>query len=479
MILLGIALSGATFWLSYKKAAYDVAYQNQAYLLKTKTDVEKALRTYTRFINLTVFRLGRAKPKTFPSILASTRHYKVDPFPTIEKMTFEAKKMTPKEIISLANGRFQEKHIVYDARQKPLGTLTVVFLLQALLKNMDSQNVFSIKSKGSQYHLSFELPDFPYVFVLTPTPFSIWSYALASPFYLLVVFSLGTTCLLTGGLIGIVATQNFLKKARHIHKNLTKHLSLLQSQHETSHRELQNALSLVTLHEEAAFKKQELTEKIQHCLREMAHKVYAIHEVLYKLLSQDFESPAIIQDIRILIQENNLILKQLVRGHPIGSPSETLDVRMLLTSMQTIFQPEIVSKNTNIHINAKPEVLLYANKLALEIVLYNIFVHLIDRLTQDNTLEIAFYEDEKKGFHINYYDDGYVMRHKKGSVREKEDYSLLQLTQEGLSDFTRHLGWKIEWTQEKKGTNGIKFFIPLPMPQTEKIIRLADFKEGL
>ncbi|HQS93748.1 MAG TPA: hypothetical protein PK010_03745, partial [Alphaproteobacteria bacterium] len=301
LILLGLALSGAAFCLSYKKSAYDMKCQNQAYLFKTKTDVEKALRTYTRFINLTVFRLGRAKPKTFPSILAASRHWKADSFPTIEKMTFEAKEKGSKEIIDLGNGRFKEKQIVYNARQKPLGTLTVIFSLQALLKNMDSQNVFSIKSKGSQYPLSFKLPDFPYVFVWEPAPFSIWRYALASPFYLFVVFFLGTTCLLVGGLTGITVTQNLLKKARHIHKNLTKQLNLLQSQYETSHSKIQNALSLVTLNEEAAFRKQELMEKIQDCLREMANKVYAIHEVLYKLLSQDFESPAIIQDIRILI----------------------------------------------------------------------------------------------------------------------------------------------------------------------------------
>ena len=443
-IFLGLALSGTAFWLSYEKAAYDVECQNQAYLLKTKTDVEKALSTYNRFINLTVFRLGRAKSHIFPSLLASTRHWKSDSFPIIEKMTFEAKKMDAKEIIFLENGRFQEKQIVYDARQKPIGTLTIVFSLQALLQSQNSQNTFAIKSKGSKYLLSFEFSDFPYAFVLTPPLFSFWRYVFESPFYLLVVFSLGITCLLVGGLTGITVTQNLLKKARHIHKNLTQHLNSLQSQYETSHRELQKALSLVTLHEEAAFRKQELTEKIQDCLREMANKVYAIHEVLYKLLSQDFESPAIIQDIRILIQENNLILKQLVRGHPIGSPSETLDVRMLLNHVQTIFQPEIISKNTHVHISAKPEVFVYADKLALEIVLYNIFAHLIDRFTQDNTLEIAFYEDEKEGFHINYCDDGYVMRRKKGSTGENGDYSLLQLTQEGLTDFTRYLGWKIE-----------------------------------
>lgn len=295
----------------------------------------------------------------------------------------------------------------------------------------------------------------------------------------MVVFFLGTTCLLVGGLTGITITQNLLKKARHSHKNLTQHLNSLQSQYEASHRELQNALSLVTLHEEAAFRKQELTGKIQHCLREMANKVYAIHEVLYKLLSQDFESPNIVQDVRILIQDNNLILKQLARGHPIGGSSETVDARNLLNHIQTIFQPEIVSKNTHIHINAKPEIFVCADKLALEVVLYNIFTHLIDRFTQNNTLEISFYEDEKDGLYINYYDDGYVMRQKKENIGEKQDYSLLHLTQEGLSDFIRHLGWKIEWIQEKKGNNGIKFFIPPPVAQTEKIIRLADFREGL
>ncbi|MBS0186016.1 MAG: hypothetical protein JSS34_06735 [Proteobacteria bacterium] len=220
-------------------------------------------------------------------------------------------------------------------------------------------------------------------------------------------------------------------------------------------------------------------EKIQRHFREVARKIYAIHEIISKLLSQDLESPSTLEDIHILLRENNLILRYLVQGYPIESSPETIDIHTLLNQIQTIFQSEITSKNIRVRISPKSEITAHTNKLALEIVLYNIYVHLMDRFSQNNALEISLYKDTEGRAHLDFRDNGYVMRHKKGTPEEKKDQSLFHLTQEELSDFVRILGWKLEWTQEKRGLNYIKLTLPLPILETEKVIRLSDFKGSL
>ena len=472
--------------------------------LPTTATLHQELRHYDQFIHLAAFRVGRAGSSRAPGVMKALSQeiqgaQKRQDQPFVESLTFQAHHHKPLQkpqkdnLQHLGHGRFQHQLVAHDAQGGPVGVVQAIFSLVSLLqevqaKEMSSGPGFTIVPSFSPQETvkntyAVTLAPLPYTCLLPFKPLSLGAYLFGTWFYHVMTLAVISLILILGASLGVslgvASTKKRHQQKAHTqacHKKELQTLKRAQVEQEKIH---QQVLHQDTLHKAAALKKQQLVEDLQERWGIMATQAYTLQSVVLNLLNTDTLDKTTLQEAHRLAQEASTLLEKLARGHIQTPMDTTFDAEKSLETIQAVFAPQLTAQHTQINItikadkrNASPGVVFYGDKLVFEVVLYNIFLHLMARFNKHHTLHIDITPCT-----ITFRDNGYVMRPLTPDYREA--HNPLRLNKEDLCDFARHVGWFLVWRNDSKGGNSITLNLsPPPMDNAENIIHFPQFKAG-
>lgn len=501
-VSIALIFSTAYVIFSYYQTSKDLKSKSYTLFLQNKEDVNKAFQELHKFFSFTESRLLNSfqhKERIIPILSVRTEHLIEGPFPDLVSLTFVSPS-NPKAVYSrfgkalleppirsekngfrhLGNGKFRLRKVLLDKKKKSFGVLQSTFSITHLLyKHFPEIEIDIYPEKGfTNNQPSFTIFNLPYVFVLNHKPLSFWRFLLAFKLQILSTLVFGIVLLFTGMATGLSFNQKLLMKWSALNQRLKGKLKALEEEQTTLGAQLLASQNFLKLKENSRKETKLLMTTLEERYRQMAGQAQAINLLTSKLILEEAKNDKLLKEIHAISQESNTILRKLVNGYPIRGMEEGAHVSDCLDRIKAIFLPEIIEKNVRVEILGNIKTYLSIDRLAFELVLYNVFQLVMDRCIKNNRFKIELKEEDFP--QITFYDDGYDIEEKLHKINNKPPQdSILCLDKKRLRDFIGYLGWEVSFQNEGTLSNSIKLSIPPAINESafpSNVVNMFDFK---
>ncbi len=461
----------------YWQTSHQWKQDNTRILQNAQASFSQALRAYQQFLSLLDFRLRNSLKKgeldKIPVVLAQKiERLASASFPEIISIRFipvsqpqvlysrlgksaaspQTHSFEKDTTLSLGDGQFETRKILYDTRQNRVGQLYLNFSLKHVIQlgvPGYEFKVLPLSKDALRSGLSFDIPGLPYVFVLNRTAPSFWQCLINCRFSLFFLVISTSLSLLVGTFYGHMWLRKRWKSLLRKHKALAEQLAPVEETNAQQKITIEKLTQILQLKADAAMGKNRLFSALQERFRQIAMQALGLNSLLTKLLSEESsESKQLMLEIKNISQENSALLKRLVKGHPIAENDQAIDFLACFEKIHNFCLAELMERELTVKTVGKIKEPLYADRFLLELVLYNIFHKIIDRHMKGGMIKVEF--KNTPHLQIVFHDNGFDMETAERAVQNKPDISnTLSLSKSRLQELVHSFGWSVTFERTK------------------------------